>query len=348
RNTQYAIRDLLAALGERARCDEPLKRHTTIRIGGPADLYVEASTARELADLVLLARQHHVPHLVMGSGSNMLVSDAGLRGLVIANRARRIEFQVEGSSFQADKDNGLVELEPETFKLQAETILAWAESGVTLPSLALACIERGYANLEWAAGVPGTVGGAVVGNAGAHGGDVACDLVTATILNGDGVARDWSNEELGFGYRTSRLKIANRKSQTPALALERSAGASVAICRPVVLAAAFRLRTSTREELEARVADFAGRRRRRQPPGATMGSVFKNPTGDYAGRLLEAAGLKGSQVGQAQISPAHANFIVNLGDATAADVKALIDLARDKVRAQFGVELELEIELIGE
>jgi UDP-N-acetylmuramate dehydrogenase len=334
RNPKSEIQNLFTALGERARRDEPLKRHTSIGIGGPADLYVEASTTQELVDLVLLARQHNVPHLVLGSGSNVLVSDAGLRGLVIANKARQIRFQVEGSSFQAGKDSHLVRLEAETLNLQPETILVEAESGLTLPSLARACIERGYANLEWAAWVPGTVGGAVVGNAGAHGGDVARNLVTATILNGDGVTRAWSNEKLGFGYRMSKLKISNINYQISN--------------RPVVLGAAFRLQTSTREELEARVADFAERRRRRQPPGATMGSVFKNPPGDYAGRLLEAAGLKGSQIGPAQISPTHANFIVNLGEATAADVKALIELARAKVQAQFGIELELEIELIGE
>jgi UDP-N-acetylmuramate dehydrogenase len=204
-----------------------------------------------------------------------------------------------------------------------------------LPTLARACIERGYANLEWAVGVPGTVGGAVIGNAGAHGGDVARDLASATILDADGNTREWANAELEFGYRTSRFKISDLKFQ-------------ILNFRPVVLAATFGLRQSTRQELEARAAEYTERRKRSQPPGATMGSMFKNPPGDYAGRLIEAAGLKGHRIGQAQISPLHANFFINLGGATAAEMRVLIDLARDEVRARFGIELELEIELVGE
>jgi UDP-N-acetylmuramate dehydrogenase len=180
----------------------------------------------------------------------------------------------------------------------------------------------------------GTVGGAVVGNAGAHGGDIAQSLVSAKILDSDGNVRDWAAQELQFGYRTSWLKSQAEHLES--------------LSRPVVLVAEFELKQATRQELEARAAELTEKRKRTQPPGASAGSMFKNPPGDYAGRLIEAAGLKGARVGEAEISPVHANFIVNLGSASAADVYALICQAREKVTAQFGVKLELEIQLVGE
>jgi UDP-N-acetylmuramate dehydrogenase len=287
---------------------EPMSRHTTFRIGGPADLFVEAASAGKLRDIVLAARQQHVRYFVLGGGSNILVSDAGIRGLVILNKAREIEFG--------------------TLKVECE-------SGVILPTLARECIERGLAGLEWAIGVPGTVGGAVVGNAGAHGSDVAQSLVSASILGSDGNVRDWSAQELQFRYRTSVLKSAIRHPTS-------------GFRPPVVLAAEFELKQSTREECEARAVEYTEKRKRTQPSGATIGSMFKNPPGDYAGRLIEAAGLKGARGGNAEISNVHANFFVNLGGASAADIYALINLAREKVQAMFGIELELEIQLVGE
>jgi UDP-N-acetylmuramate dehydrogenase len=205
---------------------------------------------------------------------------------------------------------------------------------VILPTLVRECVERGLAGLEWAIGVPGTVGGAVVGNAGAHGSDIAQSLVSVSILDADGSVHDWPAQELQFGYRTSVLKkLRNPKSE---------------IRNPVVLAAKFELKQSTREACEARATEFTEKRKRTQQPGATLGSMFKNPPGDYAGRLIEAAGLKGTRVGNAEISNVHANFFVNLGGASAADMEALICRAREKVQALFGTELELEIQLVGE
>jgi UDP-N-acetylmuramate dehydrogenase len=299
------------ALGERVVRGEAMSRHTTSRTGGPADLFVEATLADDLRDLVLLARQHRVPYLILGGGSNILVSDAGIRGLVILNRARNIKYRIPNTKSQ---------------RVQAE-------SGVILPTLARECIERGLAGLEWAVGVPGTVGGAVVGNAGAHGSDMAHSLVSANILDAEGNVRDWSVRELQFGYRTSILKRPIPNTQH---------------LIPVVLTAAFELQSGTREECEARAAEFTEKRKRTQPPGASLGSMFKNPPSDYAGRLIEAAGLKGTRVGNVEISKVHANFFVNHGGASASDVYALICLARDQVAAKFGVTLELEIELVGE
>jgi UDP-N-acetylmuramate dehydrogenase len=296
-----ALDELKTAFGNRLRLGEVLARHTSARIGGPADLFLAAETPADLRDAARIAWAHDLPLFILGGGSNILVSDAGVRGLVVANRARSV--LIEGSRVQA-------------------------ESGANLSTLARRCIDQGLTGLEWAIGVPGTVGGAVVGNAGAHGGDVASCLESARILQPDGLERDWSNAELAFGYRTSAIKHSAVKS--------------------VILDAKFTLRTEPVEAIQARADEYNARRKATQPPGASMGSMFKNPPGDYAGRLIEQAGLKGRRVGKAQISPTHANFFINLGEARAADVLALIEGAREAVLAQSGVGLELEVQLVGD
>jgi len=281
---------------------EPLAHYTTLRVGGPVDLLAVALTSEALRQAVGLAWAHGVPCQVLGSGSNMLVGDTGMRGLAILNRARVVHVT---------------------------TTRARAESGASFSALARRCANRGLAGLEWASGIPGTVGGAVFVNAGAWGGDVASALVQAAILEPDGCTSIWTAERFEYGYRTSVLKRS-------------------AVRSAVVLEAEFAVHQGDKETLQARVAEISTRRRASQPRGPSCGSVFKNPPGDYAGRLIEAAGLKGRESGRAQISPRHANFIVNLGGATAADIKALIDLARQTVQEQFGVMLELEVELLGE
>jgi UDP-N-acetylmuramate dehydrogenase len=308
--------DLLAALGPDAvQANRPLAHHTLLCVGGPADLLVVAETAEILRRAVSLAWQHQVPCRVLGAGANVLVSDAGVRGLVVLNRARSISFL--RCPDQEACGGGAV---------------ARAESGASFSVVARQCVQRGLAGLEWAASIPGTVGGAVVGNAGAWGGDVASTLLRATILEPSGVVADRPVEWFVYGYRTSLLK---RRAPS---------GAPQA----VVLEADFLVQPGDRRVLEARVAEMAARRKASQPPGASCGSVFKNPPGDYAGRLIEVAGLKGRRQGGAEISALHANFIVNHGTATAADVKTLIDLACQTVQARFGVTLELEIELVGD
>jgi UDP-N-acetylmuramate dehydrogenase len=203
----------------------------------------------------------------------------------------------------------------------------WAEAGVNFGALARHAAQRGLAGLEWAAGIPGTVGGAVVGNAGAHGSDMAGCLVVAEILHRQG-QEHWPVERFAYGYRSSIIKR----------------GAEEAI----VLNATLRLERSTPQAVQERMDTYVAHRRRTQPPGASMGSMFKNPPGDYAGRLIEAAGLKGARIGEAEISRLHANFFVNLGQAKAADISQLIRLARREVAEKFGVELELEIEMVGD
>lgn len=300
-----ALADALrAALGAAAVAENrPLARHTSLRVGGPADLLVTAESAGALRQAVSLAWEQGVPCFVLGSGSNVLVADAGIRGLVVLNKARAAGV-VEG---------GLR-----------------AESGAALATVARLAVSAGLAGLEWASGIPGTVGGAVVGNAGAWGSDVASTLRQATVLQAGGDLATWPAARFEYGYRTSVLK-----RQGPGR-------------RAVVLEAEFRLRPAEEGSLRARVAEITARRRASQPAGASCGSVFRNPPGDHAGRLVEAAGLKGERRGGAVISPVHANFVVNEGEATAGDVRSLVELMRSEVQARFGVSLALEIELLGE
>ena len=311
-----AIDRLLAewtvTFGDRVRRNEPLAAHTTFRVGGPAEVWLAVESAAELAQVVTLARQHGLPVMVLGSGANVLVSDAGVRGVVIENRAGQVDF-------------------PQVAEVAIGTeVELTVESGVVLPGLARRCARHGLGGLEWAVGVPGTVGGAVVNNAGAYGSDLAHNLAQAELLSPGG-ERLWQPVEwFGYEYRSSRLKKQAKKE------------------RWIVLQARLKLQAAPAAEIEARMAAFNERRKASQPPGATIGSMFKNPPGDYAGRLIEAVGLKGYRQGQAQISPIHANFFQNLGGATATDVLTLIQTARTAVKQHFGIELELEIELVGE
>ena len=317
---QSAIGVMQAAI----RLHEPLARYTTARIGGPADVLVEADSAQKLQSLVVAARKWELPVTILGGGANVLVSDNGLRGLVIVNKAKRSEFR-EGAQ-------------------------VWCESGTALPTVARECVARGWAGLEWAVGVPGTVGGAVVGNAGAHGRDIAADVLSATILNETNEVVEWSQEELEFTYRSSRIKRETRSGKQDAARMQDagSRGYAPRTTQYVVLAATFQLTPTDPSELAKQADAFNDYRRRTQPPGASLGSMFKNPPGEAAGRLIDQCGLKGTRVGDAEISTVHANFFVNRGQAKASDVKALVDLAQQQVRERFGIELELEIELLGE
>ncbi len=299
-------RALAEAFGPRLQRDVPLALYTSARIGGPADYLVVVRSADDLAEAVQALWQAGVPFRVLGAGSNLLVADAGVREVIVLNQARQVRFASD----------------------EEETPWVWAESGASFSSVARRAVERGWSRLEWAATVPGTVGGAVVGNAGAFGGDIARNLHQAEIAEPGGKRESWRADRLEYGYRDSWLK--------------RNPG------KAVVLAATLQLSRDTPEATRARVAHFVARRKETQPAGASMGSMFKNPPGDYAGRLVEAAGLKGLKHGGAQINPRHANFFVNLGGATAGDVWALIEKARDEVARRFGVDLELEIERIGE
>ena len=304
---------LRSAFGSTLKEGEPLSRYTSSRIGGPAEFLAVAENADQMAELVRTAWRFGLKTFVMGSGSNILISDAGIRGLVIVNRAQAIDFQESG-----------------------DVLTVRAESGALFGALARQSVQRGWAGLEWAAGIPGTVGGAVYGNAGAHGGETARHLRMAEILQPDGMVCTWTREEMAFGYRSSALK-RHGTDQT-----------NGRVPTSVILAAEFVFTRGDAAALQARVDELLARRKRTQPPGASMGSVFKNPPGEHAGRLLESAGLKNTGIGNAEISGHHANFIINLGNARAADVFALIHLAHEAVKTKFGIDLELEVELVGE
>jgi len=207
-----------------------------------------------------------------------------------------------------------------------------AESGMNLSSLARQCIAKGLGGLEWAIGVPGTVGGAVVGNSGAHGGDMNRSLLAASIWEPGVGVRIYDNKEMSYDYRDSTLKREQGTNKP----------------RRVVLSAELELTPEAVETLMARADGFTAHRRQTQPGGASSGSMFKNPPNYYAGYLIDSAGLKGFKIGGARISEKHANFFVNDGDATAEDIRALIAEAWNTVREQFGVEMELEVELMGD
>ncbi len=298
--------ELAERLGpERVRAGEPLAGHTFYRIGGPADLFVSVESARELAAAVIMARENGVPYSVLGAGTNILTSDRGVRGLVIENWARAVTW--------TEREN------------QA---LVTAESGASLSRLARQATRQGWAELTWACGIPGTVGGGVVQNAGAHGGCLADVLQSVVVLKAGSTRQRVPASKLALAYRSSVFKKNGQAW--------------------VILLTEMILQRGDPAELIARMADYDTWRRKHQPAGVSCGSVFKNPPGDYAGRLIEAAGLQGERAGGAEISSLHANFFVNTGGATAADVMDLINRARYEVMLQFGVALELEIELVGE
>jgi len=325
------VDELLEIFGDRIITNAPMAHLTTAQVGGPADAVISVYSVKELVETTSILSKLKIPFILLGGGSNVLVSDAGVRGIVIHNLAREVRFDADS---------------------QPPTV--WAASGANFGLLARMSAAKNFTGLEWAAGIPGTVGGAVVGNAGAHGSEVADNLILAEILhlNNESIENfdktvlpkqeEWSVERMKFAYRSSILK------RKPMVLTE-----NLAFKRPtqpeyVVLSALFGLRKGEKDIVREKILEYASYRRQTQPSGASMGSMFKNPPGDYAGRLIEAVGLKGKRVGQAEISRMHGNFFLNLGGAEASDIWELLELASDQVEDHFGIKLELEIELIGD
>lgn len=307
-STPLPIDALRAAFGDALQVNASLAGHTTARVGGPADALLVASSAVMLERIAVRLWELDVPFFLLGYGSNVLVSDSGLRGVVVLNRARAIRIDTESNPPSV-----------------------WAESGALIGTIARRVALKGLGGFEWAATVPGTLGGAIYGNAGAFGGDMNGCLLLAEILHPTGKEL-WPAERMQYQYRSSLLKR------------ERLPGAPSA----VILTARLKLERSSPGSTQEKMDAFSARRRSTQPPGASMGSMFKNPPGDYAGRLIESAGLKGARVGNAEISPIHANFFINHGGASAADIGELIHIAREKVFEMFGTLLDLEVELVGD
>jgi len=307
--TVQTVERLRQIFGNQLQVNESLSRHTTARVGGPAELFLTVTSADQLLTAAEMAYNAGVSYFVLGGGSNILVADSGISGLVIMNRARKVSFRHSGAG-----------------------VVCTVESGMNLSSLARQCISRGLGGLEWAVGIPGTVGGAVVGNAGAHGSDIDGQFLAATVWEPGFGLRVYNREDMKYGYRDSVLK------RDPNLGR----------ARRVVLSAELRLKPEPVDILSARAEGFNAHRKERQPGGASTGSMFKNPENYYAGYLIDTAGLKGFQVGDASISEKHANFFMTGGQATAEDVRSLIAEAWNSVREQFGIEMELEVELVGD
>ncbi len=306
-------------LGVKTSRDEPLARFTTMRVGGPADLFAVAHNAFELRGLVRFARGRGLPHVVLGRASDVVIADAGIRGLVISVRA-------EGLQIHGDRLD--------------------AEAGVPMARAATEAQKAGLSGFEFGLAIPGTVGGAVWANAGAHGTGIADILESAAVLLEDGTEVRLPASELGFAYRDSRFKHAPGGRMTDAGPLADAARAP----REIVVAATFRLAPAPPEEIRTRLDEIRRWRQAHQPVGMpSAGSVFRNPaTGPSAGELIDRAGLKGLRIGGASVSEKHANFIVNDGHGTATDVRRLAEHVREEIRGRDGVELVLEVEFIGD
>ncbi|MEX0682365.1 MAG: UDP-N-acetylmuramate dehydrogenase [Dehalococcoidia bacterium] len=300
-------KELIADLGKVAslKLDEPMSRHTTFGVGGPADIYVAAKTEEQLRRAFVLAKQHHVPVFIFGSGSNVLVGDRGIRGLVIENQYSEINGP-------AQNGHGL---------------RVRAGSGLSFSTLARRLAGAGFGGVEWACGIPGSLGGAVVSNAGAYGHSLADVLISARLTDDHGDVRELTPDDLALDYRKSSAE---------------------ALRDTAVLSVDLRVQEGEAKLLKQQIREYDQRRKSAQPTGRNCGSVFKNPDDKAAWQYVDEAGLRGHRIGNAQISELHSNFILNLGGATAKDIRALVQLAQERVREKTSVELSPEVAFVGE
>ena len=302
---ETVVRELKLISGLKVKVLEPLARYTTMKIGGPADFFIEVETSEALARALPLLHRHGTSVCLLGNGSNVLISDRGIRGAVIhlIGDFRKIDWREEG-----------------------ETVWVQVGAASAVSQLVRAAARKGYGGLEFAEGVPGTVGGALVMNAGAYGSEFEKVVDEVMGVTREGRAVRFTRAEIIFSYRGANLPAGI-----------------------VVTQARLRLRKEEASQVSRRLQELVAKRRSSQPSGyPNSGSMFRNPPGDFAGRLIEAAGLKGKKIGQSQISERHANFIVNLGGAKAEDVRQLMDLARAEVKKQFDVELVPEVRSLGD
>ena len=302
------LADLQRIAGEQAvRLQEPMSAHTTFRIGGPADYFVEAGSESVLKELLLLCRETETPFFILGNGSNLLVSDEGYRGVMISLRGfDEISFR-EGESTEAGK-----------------TIMT-AGSGVLLSKAAMQAAERGLTGFEFAGGIPGTLGGAVTMNAGAYGGEIRDVILSARVMTKTGDIRELSAEELDLSYRHSIIQEKDL----------------------IVLSADFAFAHGDEEQIKEQMRQLNTQRREKQPlEYGSAGSTFKRPEGYFAGKLIQDAGLKGYRSGDVMVSEKHSGFVVNVGKGTCGDAMRVIEHVQRTVYEQFGVELELEVKRV--
>jgi UDP-N-acetylmuramate dehydrogenase len=296
---------LVGRFAARARFGEPLSRHTSFRIGGPADAWVDVDTAEELAAVFALARAAGEPVFAIGTGTNVLVSDRGVRGIVV-HLGRGFQFT--------------------DWRISGDEAAVRAGAAVPFKKLVYDAVERGFEGLEFGEGIPGSLGGGLTMNAGAFGGEIGRVVERLEGVHAEGRAEELRRERLAFQYRR----------------LDLPAGW-------VITAVCLRLRRGDADAIGERVATARDKRKKNQPLGfPNAGSIFRNPPGGFAGRLLEEAGVKGLARGDAQVSDLHANFIVNRGGARASDVHALMDEMRRRVEARSGIRLEPEVKLVGD
>jgi len=303
--TELLLRKLQALFGDKLQENVRMANYTTTRVGGPASGMISVHTLDEMRRTVKILWELDTTFRILGSGSNLLVSDSGYKGVMVHNRCHNVRIDTKG-----------------------EQPVIFSEGGANLGAVSRQASLRGVSGFEWANSIPGTVGGAVYGNAGAHGSDISkCMIVAQVITKSDG-EQNLDSEGMGFRYRSSKFKRDGEEV--------------------VILSASFSGTKVEPEVTQKLLEELTEKRRLTQPVGPSFGSTFKNPKGDFAGRLLEAAGMKGVTSGHASISTVHANFILNDGEAIAQDYYRLIRLAQKTVKEQFDVNLNLEIELLGE
>lgn len=286
---------------ENIKINESLKKYTMTKLGGNADILVMPETEEEVEAIVQYTYSHQIPLLILGNGSNMIVRDGGVRGIVM-NLSKLNQIKIEGTE-------------------------VYAQSGALIMDVSKKAAEASLTGLEFACGIPGSVGGAMAMNAGAYGGEINDIIVHSTVLTKEGKRLVLSKEELELGYRKSIIAQKNY----------------------IVLSSLFRLEKGNKEEIDAKIADLTYKRQSKQPleyPSA--GSVFKRPPGYFAGKLIQDSGLQGKGVGGAEVSTKHAGFIINKGNATATDYIETIKMVQKVVKEKFGVELELEVKIVGE
>ncbi|WP_420769138.1 UDP-N-acetylmuramate dehydrogenase [Parageobacillus thermoglucosidasius] len=281
--------------------DEPLKYHTLVKIGGKADFLVWPETYEQVVEVVRLKEKHHLPFTLLGNGSNVIVRDGGIRGIVVQLK-HLTEIKVEG-----------------------EKIIA--QSGADIKAVSRVALEHSLTGLEFACGIPGSVGGAIMMNAGAYDGEIKDVIDHVKVVTQTGEQKILRKDDLQLGYRTSIISKTN----------------------DIVLEAVFQLKKGDPQKIKEKMDDLTFRRESKQPlEYPSVGSVFKRPPGYFAGKLIQDSGLQGKGVGGAEVSTKHAGFIINKNNATASDYIATIELVRKTVKEKFGVDLELEVKIIGE
>lgn len=320
------LNEVKEQVGEIIKIDEPMKFHTTFQVGGPADYFVSPRSEEEIRILLDKAKKYEIPVFIVGNGSNLLVSDKGYRGMIVQIGK---EFSDVAVDDKCKSSISLIDMEArrEASSESNGGEMISAQAGASLAKIARTAYEKGLGGFEFAAGIPGTLGGAVSMNAGAYGGEIKDVIVDARVLTKEGEILTVKADELELAYRSS---IITKKDY-------------------IVLGARFYFEKKDKQEIKARMDELALARKSKQPlefPSA--GSTFKRPEGYFAGKLIMDAGLRGFQVGGARVSDKHCGFVINAGDATAADIYSLILQVQEKVQKQFNVTLQPEVKMLGE